>query len=136
TVVQPDPLAQDVAELADRATGPQRLAQQREQILGPARSLSHPLDRRLRGLRVALSAYARRSLQVAALGLRIEPVQLDRLRLVLLVLVHPDDHALACLDLLRVRERRLLDLALDEPLLDGRDRAAQLVDTLDQLPRA
>ena len=31
-------------------------------------------------------------------------------------------------------ERRLLDLALDEALLDRLDRAAQLVDPLDQLP--
>ena len=50
--------------------------------------------------------------------------------------VDADDHALARLDLLVPAERRLLDLALDEALLDRSDGAAELVDPLDQLARA
>ena len=51
------------------------------------------------------------------------------------VLVHADDHALARLDLLVVAERRLLDLPLDEAALDRLDRAAELLDLVDQLQR-
>ena len=47
--------------------------------------------------------------------------------------VHADDDALARLDLGLVAERRRLDLRLDESLLDRRNRAAELVDALDQL---
>ena len=68
--------------------------------------LSHPDE-------VELGPDARGALQLAPLGLRVEPVQLDRLRLGLFVAVDPDDHALAGLDLLRVAERGLVDLALD-----------------------
>ena len=50
--------------------------------------------------------------------------------------VDADDRALARLDLLLPPERRVLDLALHEALLDRRDRSADLVDPLDQLPRA
>ena len=82
---------------------------------------------------VALRAHPRRPLELAALGLGVEPVQLDRLLVVLVEAVDADDHALARLDLLLVAERRLLDLVLDEALLDRRDRAAELVDALDQL---
>jgi hypothetical protein len=60
-------------------------------------------------------------------------MQLDRRRLGLGEAIDADDHPLAGLDLLRVAKRGVLDLALDEALLHGRDRAAQLVDALDQL---
>ena len=63
-------------------------------------------------------------------------VDLDPLARVLLgEPVHPDDHALAALDLLLPAERRLLDLTLDEPGFDRRDRAALLVDATNELPR-
>ena len=63
-------------------------------------------------------------------------MELDRLLLVLLVAdAGAHDHALALLDLTLVPERRVLDLPLDEALLDRRDRAADLVHPLDQLPR-
>ena len=93
-------------------------------------------ERRLRLARVALRPHPRRSLELSLLGLRVEPVQLDLLGLRLRVAVHADDHALARLDLLRVGERSLVDLLLDQPLLDRRDRAARLLDALHQLARA
>ena len=93
--------------------------------------------RALRGLvRVPLGPHPRRALELPPLRVRVEPVQLDRLRLLLAVAVDADDHALARLDLGRVLERRLLDLPLDEALLDRRDRAAELVHPLDQLAGA
>ena len=52
------------------------------------------------------------------------------------VAVDADDHPLARLDVRVPAKRRLLDLALDVPLLDRCDGAAQLVDVLDQLERA
>ena len=52
----------------------------------------------------------------------------------LLEAIDADDRPLSRLDLPLVLEGRLLDLVLDEPLLDRRDGAAQLVDPLDQLP--
>src|SRR5207249_5514960 len=80
-------------------------------------------------------SHAGRPLELPPLGLGIDPVQLDRLRLLLLVPVDSDDHPLARLDLLRVAEGSVLDLALDEALLDGGHRPAELVHPFDQLPR-
>src|SRR5204862_7486975 len=87
-------------------------------------------------LGVPLRPNARRTLELPPLGLGVEPVQLDRLRLGLDEGVHADDHALAGLDLRLVAVRRILALPLDETLLDRRDGPACLVHTLDQLPRA
>ena len=53
----------------------------------------------------------------------VGPLQLDVLLPGLLEAIDAHDHALARLDLLLVAERRLLDLALDEALLDRGDRA-------------
>ena len=61
-------------------------------------------------------------------------MQLDRLLLTFGEAVDADDHPFSRLDLLLPAERRLLDLALHEALLDGGDRATQRVDALDQLP--
>ena len=63
-------------------------------------------------------------------------MELDPLRLVLLVAVDADDDALAVLDLLLPVECRLLDLRLHEAPLDRLDGASELVDALDQLPGA
>ena len=110
--------------------------------IGGSRFSSVPATRRtsasgFRGLvRVPLGAHLRRPLELAPLGLGVEVVQLDRLRLLLAEPVHPDDHLLARLDLGRVLVRRVLDLPLDEALLDRLDRAAELVHALDQLAGA
>ena len=61
------------------------------------------------------------------------------LHLLLVVLgeaIDADHHPLARLDLPLEAVGGLLDLPLHEALLDGRDRAAELVDPLDQLPGA
>ena len=85
---------------------------------------------------VPLSAHARGALELATLRLRVDPQQLDAPGVVLLVAVDADDRALARLDLLLPLEGGLLDLVLHEAPLDRLDRAAELVDALDQLPRA
>jgi hypothetical protein len=62
-------------------------------------------------------------------------VELDPLGLVDRVTVDADDHALALLDLALPAERGLLDLLLHPAGLDRGHRAAELVNTGDQLGR-
>src|SRR4051794_8378956 len=129
-------LAQNAAELADGALRAERPAQRLEEILGPARGRARPLLRRGGRPGVAPRAHPCGALELAPLPLGVDPQELDPLLLGLLEAVDADDHALARLDLARVAERGLLDLALDEPRLDRRHRAAELVDARDQLLRA
>src|SRR5204862_1336124 len=101
-------------------------------VLVAPRGGAHDLERRRGRARVALGADARGALELAPLHLRVDPVQLDPLLALLLgEAIDTDDHALARLHLARVTERGLLDLRLDEPRLDRRDRAAELVDAGD-----
>src|SRR5438876_4030084 len=134
-VVRAPLVAQLVADLTDRGARAQRLAHRRQEVLGAVRGLADTRERELSLVRVPLSAYLRRPLELPPLGVGIEPVQLDRLALLFPKTVDADDDALARLDLLLVPECGLLDLVLDEAPLDRRDRSAELVDSLDQLPR-
>ena len=84
---------------------------------------------------IALGADEGGALALAALGLGIDPVELDALLAVLAEAVDPDDHVLARPRSASGAERRLLDLSLHEALLDRGDGAADLVDALDQLAR-
>ena len=93
-------------------------------------------ERRLGGGGIALGAHSLYPLELAPLRLWIEPVELDLLAFRLRVAVDAHDDALARLDVRVPAKCRLLDLALDVPLLDRCDRAAELVDVLDQLQRA
>src|SRR5262249_37082798 len=87
-------------------------------------------------LGVPLRPDARGSLELAALDLRIEVMDLDLLALVLLETVDADDDTLAALDLLGVAVGGFLDLALDESGLHGGNGAAELLDPVDQPQRA
>src|SRR5207249_8860338 len=118
-----------------RATRTQRLAHRHEQVAFAGRDAAHLDERRRGGLGVPPRSHPRRPLELPLLPRRVEPMQLDVLFLALVEAVDADDHALARLDLLLVAERGLLDLALDEALLDRRDRAAALVDLRNQLTR-
>ena len=131
-VVHAELLAEHPADLADRGLRAERLAHRREEVLGAARD-AHLGERARVRIGVALGPHARGPLELPPLGLRVEPVELDRLGVLLDVAVHADEHALAALDLLLVAKGGLLDLGLDEALLDRRDRAAELVDAPDQL---
>src|SRR5262245_43558912 len=103
-------VAQHVADLADGATGPERLAHRREQVRLAARRLPDVLESRRSVVGAALSPHARRPLELPALRLGVEAVQLDALGLRLGVAVDADDDPIAGLDLLRVREGGLIDL--------------------------
>ena len=132
-VVGTPKLAEDSADLADRAVRLERLTHRNEQVPVALRGLAHLGEPRGRGVGVALGAHRGRPLALSALDLGIDLEDLDALRLVLDVAVDADDDPLARLDVRREAERGLLDLVLDEALLDRRDRAAQLVDALDEL---
>src|SRR5687768_7953302 len=97
----------------------ERLAHRHEQVPLAARGLAHTRKRRFDSLRVPLRAHPPRPLDLAPLGLRVEAVQLDLLRVGLAEAVHADDDLLARLDLSLVLVGGLLDLVLREALLDG-----------------
>src|SRR5829696_10232448 len=128
--------AELLADLADRAARAQRLAHRGEEILGAGRDPAHLAQSRGGRLGVALGAHARRPLELALLRRGVEPMQLDRFVTVLREAVDADDDARALLDLLRIAERRVLDLALNQALLNRLDRAADLVHPLDEVARA
>ena len=135
-VERPPVLAELVADLADGAAGAQRLAHRREQVLArsPAtRRTSASAASAPAASRSARTRAVRSSWRCSAAGSRRCSSIVLALRL--LEAVDADDHALAGLDLRRVAVGRVLDLALDEALLDRRDRAAELVDPVDQLER-
>src|SRR5919198_3859581 len=134
-VVRAELLAEAFADLADRAPGSQGLPHRHEQVFVAPRHPPHLLERGRGGRPVTFCPHARRPLQLPPLRLRVDPLELDRLRLRLDEPVHADDYPPARLDLRVVPVRRLLDLALHEPLLDRLDGAPQLVHPLDQLPR-
>src|SRR3954454_11527199 len=128
--------AEHAADLADRATRTKRVAHREEQVLVADRGHTHALERLRRLVGVPFGAHARRSLELAALGRGVDPLQLDRRLLLRHVLVHADDPAVATRDRLLPRAGRRLVLVLYEALIDRSDGAAELVDAGDQLPRA
>ena len=109
-VVRAEHVAQLVADLADG--GPRRSASRigGSRFASPSATAAHLGERLRRLVGVPLGAHLRRPLELPPLRLGVEPVQLDRLRLLLLVTVDPDDHLLAGLDLGGVLVRRVLDL--------------------------
>src|SRR5438552_14015141 len=135
-VVHAPLLAQRLADLADGAVRPQRLAHGRQEVRVAVRGLAHGRERLRRDVRVAFRADARGALELARGCLRVDRLQLDPLGRLLDVAVDADDDALAALDLLLPHERRLLDLVLPESTLDRLDGAAELAYAHDQRPRA
>src|SRR3712207_3260352 len=109
-------------------------------IRRPPRSTLFPYTTLFRSLglgRDALGPHPLRPLALAPLGGGVERVQLDLRTLVALgVAVHADDDTLRRRERSLVREGGVFDLALHEPGLDRRDRAAQIVDPVEELERA
>ena len=136
-VVRAELVAQRVADLADRDARAERLAHRRQQVLRRRPRRGAPRRARRSASSASRSARTRvRPLELPALGRRIDAVQLDlpssasAKRLTPTITRSPVSTSLV------VAERRVLDLALHEALLDRGDRAAELVDALDQLARA
>src|SRR5471032_3162509 len=127
--------AKHAADLTDRAACAQRVPHRHEQILGTRRRAAHARKRSFCLGRIARRPYLGGALELAALGRRVDLLELDRLLRLGNVRVDADDRALATLDLELPPERSLLDLALHVSLLDSVDGAAEAVDVLDQLPR-
>ena len=100
----------------------------------PARRLAQLLEPLVGQLLVAALLERLQPLELLALGLGVDAQDLLDLGVLLLVLVDADDDVLLRAVALVVAEGGLLDLALDER--DRLDRAAHLVDLLDQPARA
>src|SRR5947208_3531441 len=111
-VVRAPLLAEHGADLAERTASAQGLAHRREQVRLAARDPPHLGERCHRRLGVPLGADPGGALELAALDRRVEPVDVDPLRLVLLEPVDADDYSFAVLDLPGIAVRALLDLAL------------------------
>ena len=135
-VVRAELLTQGVAHLADRAAGRESVAHRRQQVGLAAGGLANPSEGGIGVAVVSLRTGALRALDPAPFRLGIEAMKLHVLLLALFESVHAHDDPLPGFDLALERERRLLDLVLRETLLDRLDRAAELVDPLDQLPGA
>jgi len=133
-VVRAPLVAQHLAHLADRGIGAEGRAHRHEQVRLAGGGGAHLGQGRLHLARVARGPQRGGALALAPLGLGIDPVQLDRRLALGRVAIDADDHLLARLHPLVVGERGLLDLILHPSGVDGGDRAAQLVDGVDQLP--
>ena len=129
----PHSAAQHVADLADRAARSQRLAHGGQQVLVGLGDPPHLVERaaassafrsaRTRAVRSRCCCSIAGSSRWSSTGSPSSSAN----RLTPTITRSP------LLDLLLPAERRLLDLALHEALLDGGDGAAELVDTRDQL---
>src|SRR6266446_4670041 len=104
-VVHAPLLAERLAELADRAIHAERLAERRQQVPVAGSGRSHGLKLPGGIVGVPPGPHLRRALQLASLGLRIEPVELDPLGLLFPEAVDADDRALAALDCPLPQER-------------------------------
>ncbi len=105
-----------------------------QQVSLPPRDLAQLLEPRVHRVAAALLLELLQPLDLLALGLRVDPEDVLGLDALGDVLVHAHDDVLIGPDTLRVRPRGLLDLAADE--IEARDRAAELLDPVDQLLRA
>ena len=111
-VVRAEQVAELAADLADGAVGTKRFTHGNEQVTGALGNPPHFREGACCGFGIALRADARRPLELSALDLGIDALELDLTApSVVLVAVDADDDALALLDVSRETERRLLDLA-------------------------
>ena len=114
----------------------ERLPHRRKEVAGFPRRVAAPRASAFRGPRVAGRNVYGRALDLAPLGLRIEPMQLDLLALLLHEAIDADEDLLAASSARSCLYAASSISRCDESLLDRRDRAAELVDALDQLARA
>src|SRR5215211_2212351 len=109
-VVSAPELAQRSAELADRRAHGEGLPQRGEEVLVRLGNPTYLRDGGFDGSCVPRGAQRLTARPLGALDLRVEPMELDALRLVRREAIDADDHALSRLDPLLPAERRVLDL--------------------------
>src|SRR3954451_267286 len=102
------------------------------QVVGAACGGLDGVQRLAPGARVPCGAQTADALDLARLDRRIDPEDVDGRVFVGRVPVYANDDGLAGVDLLLCAIRGVLDLALDEPRFDCRQRAAEAVDLLNQ----
>src|SRR5439155_12265254 len=124
--MDPERRPEPIADLTDRGMCLDRGDHRRQEIVGLAGGGFDPIEGRPPGDRVALGAHATHPLDLAALSPGIDLLE-RRLRLVrpvVAIAIDADHDQVASLDRLLDAIGRLLDLALLEPALDRRERAA------------
>src|SRR4051795_9959008 len=93
--VLPEDVLHRAAHLAERAAVLEGLADRREQVPASARGLAQLLQALRDELLVAAGLESRQTLELLALGLRVDAQQVRHLHVVLLERVHADDDVLS-----------------------------------------
>src|SRR4051794_16498860 len=123
-------VAHDAADLADRGVRLERGADRLEQVARPARRLAKIVEPPPELVLVAVLLERLQALDLLLFGLRVYPEDLDVVLGLRDVLVDAHDDILAACVALVVAPGGLLDLRAD--VRDALDRAAQLLDLVDQ----
>src|SRR3954447_1885759 len=124
-------LAHDAAHLADRGVRLQGRADRLEQVAAAVGDRAQLFEPGLQLVVVAVLLEGRQPLDLLGLGFRVDAKDVDVVVRLGDVLVDADDDVLTVLVALVVAPGRLLDLRAD--VRDALDRAAQLLDLVDQL---
>src|SRR5919202_6981258 len=128
-------VAQRVRDLAEGAEALDTVQDQRHRIRGPACALLETLQEGPGARLVSTGAHRAEPLDLPFAHRRVDSENLRRnFGFLGLEAIHADDDPLTRLDLTLEAVRRLLNLALDEALLDCRDRSAQLIHPSDDVP--
>src|SRR5262245_43331295 len=106
--------AEAVADLPDRGPGTDRVDDRRHEVAVPGGGRLERVERRPPGGLVALGAEAPHALDLAALALRVDPLERRRRDRLVAVAVDADDDLVASFHSLLDEVGRLLDLALLE----------------------
>src|SRR5208283_4680106 len=129
-------VAHGVGDFADRGVGFHGFDNHRHQVSGSARRVFNLLDRGLPLRLIAFGAHGTQALHLAALQRLVNPLQRDGFLIVEMEGVHPHDDGFLVIDRPLILVGGVLDLLLDEPALDGLQRAAHGFNLIDVGTRA
>src|SRR3954464_9785913 len=124
--------AQRIGNLAQCRASLDRRDDERNEIFAPARGVGKAIQRRLPFGVTSGGTHAAEAVDLTMLDLRVDAKHIDRRRRLGGETVDADHETLAVVDLLLCAVGGLLDFALDQPLLDGRQRAACSLDATEQ----
>src|SRR4051794_9960830 len=127
--------AKAVADLTNSRMGAHRFEDRGHEVALAAGGPFQAVHRAFPGLDRTLGADAPNPVDLAALTLRVDPLEGRRMDLVVAEAVDPDDDLVPGLDRLLDAVRGLLDLALLEAALDRGERPAHRLDLVEVAPR-
>src|SRR4051812_40120936 len=128
----PEDPAQRIGNLAQCRSSLDRRDDERNEIFAPARGVGKAIQRRLPFGVTSGGTHAAEAVDLTMLDLRVDAKHIDRRRRLGGETVDADHETFAVVDLLLCAVGGLLDFALDQPLLDGRQRAACSLDATEQ----